>query len=57
LKFLNVLGYYLFSHEKSGHVPLTPKRGRMVALLNNATHMRHVQISDQNLPVTSRDVR
>jgi len=37
----------------------SPKRGRSVALLNNATHMRPVQIwvrQPQNLPVTSWDV-
>jgi len=32
----------------------TSKRGRMVALLNNATHMRPAQ--RQNLPERSKDV-
>jgi len=35
------------------------KRGRMVALFSNATHMRPVQIwvrQTQNLPETCRDV-
>jgi len=37
LTFLNVLGDYFISHEKSGHVTYS-KRGRMVALFNNATY-------------------
>jgi len=41
LTFLNVLGEYFISHEKSGQLI---HRGRVVALLSNATHMRPVQI-------------
>jgi len=43
LTFLNVLGDYFVSHEKSGHVAYS-KKGRMVALLHNTTHMGRVQI-------------
>jgi len=39
---LNVLGEYFISHEKKW--TFHPKRNRMVALLNNATHMRPVDI-------------
>jgi len=39
---LNVLGDYFISHENGGHV--LEKEGHMVALFNNATHMRPVQI-------------
>jgi len=52
---LNVLGDYFISNEKSGHVL---QGGRMLVLLNNATHTRPVQIQirqTQNLPVTSSD--
>jgi len=42
LTFINVLGEYFVSYEKRGHV--LHKKGRMIALLNNATHMRPVQI-------------
>jgi len=41
LTVLNVLGEYFISHEKSGQVI---HRGHVVALRNNATHMRPVQI-------------
>jgi len=39
LTFLNVLGEYFISHEKSGHVIQKED-----ALLSNVTHMRPVQI-------------
>ena len=42
LTFLNVPTYCFISHEKKWTCP--PNRGRMVALLNNATRMRPVQI-------------
>jgi len=44
LTFFNVLGDHFISHEKSGHVESTINRGRIVALLNNVTHMRPGQI-------------
>jgi len=49
---LNVLGEYFISHEKKW--TFHPKRKRMVALLNNAVHMRPVDIwvlQTQNPPV------
>jgi len=43
LTFLSVIGNYFISHENVD-IYTTPKRGRMVALPNNATHMRPAQI-------------
>jgi len=43
LTFLNVLGDYFISHEKSGHVQYYRQR-RYGSLVNNVTHMRPVQI-------------